>query len=207
MSQQYLIKEFLSFKNEVDSINSVLTEQEKIERKNGTMFLVGTVQRADAENGNGRRYPRKILEREVANYMKLVRENRAVGECDHPGDDRVEIELKNVSHVITDLWWEGQDLKGKLKILNTPCGQIVNNLVKDGITLGISSRGLGSTRQDHRGNTIVEDDFQLICWDIVSEPSTQGAFVTPLREGVDYAKKIFDKSYRINCLLNNIVEE
>lgn len=207
MSQQFLIKEFLSFKNETDNIDSVLTEQERVERKNGTMFLVGVVQRADAENGNGRRYPRKILEREVANYMKLVRENRAVGECDHPGDDRVEIELKNVSHVITDLWWEGQDLKGKLKILNTPCGQIVSNLVRDGITLGISSRGLGSTRQDHRGNTIVEDDFQLICWDIVSEPSTQGAFVTPLREDIDYAKRVFDKSYRINCLLNNIVEE
>jgi len=207
MSQQFLIKEFLSFKNEADSVEAVLTEQEKVERNNGTMFLVGVVQRADAENGNGRRYPRKILEREVVNYMKLVRESRSVGECDHPGDDRVEIELKNVSHVITDLWWEGQDLKGKLKILNTPCGQIVSNLVKDGITLGISSRGLGSTRQDTRGNTIVEDDFQLICWDIVSEPSTQGAFVTPLREGVNYTRKVFDKSYRINCLLNNIVEE
>jgi hypothetical protein len=207
MSQKYLIKEFKTFINETELLDRVLTEYEKTERQNGTLFLAGTVQASDTENGNGRKYPRHVLEREVKNYMKLIRENRAVGECDHPGDDRVEIELKNVSHVMTDLWWEGNELKGKLKILNTPCGNIVKGLVKDGIMLGISSRGLGSTKTDHLGKTIVEDDYQLICWDIVSEPSTTGAFVTPLREGVDHSARIFDKSYKINRILNTLIED
>ena len=121
---KYLIKEYFNFKNEKDILDKILTEDEKREQDRGALFLAGVVQAADTENGNGRKYPRHILEREVNNYMKLIRENRALGEADHPGDDRIEIELKNVSHIMTDLWWEGNQLKGKLKVLNTPCGNI-----------------------------------------------------------------------------------
>lgn len=179
-----------------------LTESEKAEIKNNdAMYLTGVMQRADARNGNGRVYPEKILRREVENYKKLIRERRALGELDHP-DDSV-VALKNASHMVVDIWWEGKDVMGKIKILkNTPNGKILEGLVKDGVQLGISSRGLGSVREE-MGNTIVEDDFQLLCFDMVSEPSTQEAFMN-LRESKNHTN-IFTKSDRIYRLLNEIV--
>lgn len=108
--------------------------------------------------------------------MNVVRDNRACGELDHP-DDSV-INLKNVSHMITDIWWQGKDVMGKIKVLNTPSGRILKDLVTEGVKIGISSRGLGSVREQ-MGESIVEDDFQLICFDIVSEPSTPNAYIYP----------------------------
>tara|TARA_A100001011_G_scaffold229132_1_gene237268 strand:+ start:2286 stop:2897 length:612 start_codon:yes stop_codon:yes gene_type:complete len=154
----------------------VLTESEKKQMMEGTMYLVGRIQTADMKNGNGRRYPEKVLRREMENYMKIVRDNRATGELDHP-DDSV-INLKNVSHMITDCWWNNKDVMGKIKVLDTPSGRILKDLVNAGVKIGISSRGLGSVREQ-MGESIVEDDFQLICFDIVSEPSTPNAYIYP----------------------------
>jgi hypothetical protein len=177
----------------------LLTEAEKIQVKNGATFLSGIMQRVDEQNGNGRVYPKPILEREVKNYMKTVKENRACGELDHPEDSVVN--LKNASHMVTDLWWEGKDLKGKIKVLSTPAGKILESLVNDGVTLGISSRALGSVHES-QGKTIVEEDLQLICFDIVSEPSTQGAFMSLTESKI---KQPYSKADRINRILNDII--
>jgi hypothetical protein len=124
--------------------------------------------------------PEKVLKREMDNYMKIVKDNRATGELDHP-DDSV-INLKNVSHMVTDCWWEGKDVMGKIKVLDTPSGRILKDLINAGVKLGISSRGLGSVKES-MGVTTVEEDFQLICFDIVSEPSTPDAYVFPKGQG------------------------
>ena len=152
----------------------LLNEREKREMDNGVLYLSGRIQTADKKNGNGRKYPMKVLRREMNNYMNVVRDNRATGELDHP-DDSV-INLKNVSHMVVDCWWEGNDVMGKIKVLDTPSGRILKDLINAGVKLGISSRGLGSVKEQ-LGETIVEDDFQLICFDIVSEPSTPDAYV------------------------------
>lgn len=178
-----------------------LTESEKAEVRDGAVYLTGIMQRADAKNGNGRVYPERILRREIKNYEKLINERRALGELDHPEDSVVA--LKNASHLVVDIWWEGKDVMGKIKVLrNTPNGQILEGLVKDGVQLGISSRGLGNVREE-MGGTIVEEDFQLLCFDMVSEPSTQNAFMN-LRESKNHTN-IFTKADKINRLLNDIV--
>ena len=182
----------------------LLTEEEKIYVGNGGMILTGKLQEADVQNGNGRVYPRKILEREMKTYQKLVQEKRALGELDHPEDSV--INLKNASHMMTEVWWDGPAVMGKVKILNTPSGNILRELVNDGVKLGISSRGLGSVSES-QGRTMVEDDFQLICFDFVSEPSTPNAFMG-LSEGKTYKEpNVFTKADRINRLLNDIVKE
>ncbi len=178
----------------------LLTEDEKAHVASGGMYLSGVMQRANALNGNGRVYPRPVLEREVKNYAKIISEARALGELDHPEDSVVN--LKNASHMVTGLWWDGDNVMGKVKILNTPSGNILRSLVDSGVKLGISSRGLGSVREDANGKTIVEDDFQLICFDFVSEPSTAGAYM--IKENKE--QEIFSKADRINRLLNDIVD-
>ena len=182
----------------------LLTEAEKKDiKENNAMYLTGLMQEADKPNGNGRIYPRGIMEREIANYRKLVKERRALGELDHP-DDSV-INLKNASHMVTNIWMEGNEVKGTVKVLPTPAGGILRSLVEGGCHLGISSRGLGSVREDMRGGVIVEDDFQLICFDFVSEPSTQNAFMS-LQEGKKYDEpNIFTKADKINRALNDVL--
>lgn len=178
----------------------LLTEDEKKFIAEGGLILSGVMQRADAQNGNGRIYPHKILAREMENYSKLVKERRALGELDHP-DDSV-INLKNASHMVTDVWWDGKDVMGKVQVLNTPSGQILKALVESGVKLGISSRGLGSVHESSQG-TIVEDDFQLICFDFVSEPSTTGAFM--MKEHKE--PNVFTKADKINRMLNDILSD
>ena len=173
--------------------------EESKAKNNGKIIMKGVLQKSDTLNQNGRVYPRVILEREVRNYQKFIAENRALGECDHP--DSSVVELKNASHLITEVWWNGDDVMGKLKILETPAGQVAKQLVKGGVQLGISSRGLGSTRQEG-GTTMVEDDFQLLCFDLVSEPSTNGAFL--VAEGKE-VKTHLTKADRINRALNDIL--
>lgn len=155
-----------------------LTEAEKRNISNGAVYLVGICQKAGTKNGNGRIYRKETLQREVENYQKAIKERRSLGELDHP-DDSV-INLKNASHLVTKMWWDGDNVMGKIEVLDTPSGKILKELVKSGIKLGISSRGMGSVKQE-KGNTIVEDDFQLICFDMVSEPSTPNAFLSPQR--------------------------
>jgi hypothetical protein len=158
----------------------ILTESDKHFIKQGGMMLSGVIQRADVRNGNGRIYPHSILSREMETYKQLVQERRALGELDHP--DQSVINLKNVSHLVTEVWWNGKDVMGKIQVLGTPSGQVLKELVNANVKIGISSRGTGSVRES-RGETIVEDDFQLICFDIVSEPSTHGAFMFQERKG------------------------
>ena len=183
----------------------MLTEAEKRYVKNGGMILTGKLQEAEVQNGNGRVYPKKILEREMKNYAMLIKDSRALGELDHP-DDSV-INLKNASHMVTDAWWDGTNVMGKVKVLNTPSGKILQQLVNDGVKLGISSRALGSVNESE-GRTVVQEDLQLICFDFVSEPSTPNAYM-----GLQEAKNIrietdiFDKKYRLNRLLNEILED
>jgi hypothetical protein len=152
------------------------------------------LQTADKKNGNGRRYPYKTLKREMDYYMEVVKDNRACGELDHP-DDSV-INLKNVSHMITELWWDNKDVMGKIKILDTPSGRTVKDLINAGVKLGISSRGLGSVTEQ-MGETVVEDDFQLICFDIVSEPSTPNAYVYPEKANNMYQTRIAENKQNI----------
>lgn len=199
MSNKYLLREYYEL-CPGGICQDLLTEEEKIQVKNGTIYLTGVMQRANAKNGNGRVYPMNILKREVQNYMKAVKEYRSCGELDHPEDSVVN--LKNASHMVTSLWWEGQDLMGKIKVLTTPSGNILSSLINDGVTLGISSRGLGSVIEQ-QGQTLVEDDFQLICFDIVSEPSTQGAYMSMTESK---QKQIYSKADRINRMLNGILK-
>ena len=144
------------------------------------------------------------MQREVTNYQKFISENRALGECDHP--DSSVVELKNVSHIVRQANMDGDNLIGVIEILDTPSGKILKSLIEAGVTLGISSRGVGSTTKE--GDTqIVQDDFQLICFDMVSEPSTPGAFM--MREGKDISRKDLDKHFtqtdRIDRIFNDIL--
>jgi len=180
----------------------LLTEDEKRYVAAGGMILSGIMQKADTVNGNGRIYPHKVLMKEVENYGKLVKDRRALGELDHPEDSV--INLKNASHLVTEIWWRDTDVMGKVKVLDTPSGKVLQELVKSGVSLGISSRGMGSVRED-QSQTIVEEDFQLICFDFVSEPSTPGAFM--MKEAREYQNKVFTKADRINRLLNEVLSD
>lgn len=179
------------------------------QRENDGRFLMrGILQKADVLNQNGRIYPREVLEKEVENYQKFIRENRALGELDHPAESVVE--LKNVSHIIREAYMDDEGVVwGTVEVLDTPMGKIARNLVEAGVTMGISSRGVGSTKNE-AGRTIVQDDFQLICWDLVSEPSTPSAFI--MREGkvltsleVSQLRETFDRDVRIDRLFNSIL--
>jgi hypothetical protein len=178
----------------------LLTESEKQYIRDGGMILSGLMQEAEKENGNGRIYKKDTLLREVERYSKLVDAGRALGELDHP--DSSIVELKNVSHNVTKIWMEGNKVMGKIKVLQeTPMGKILAGLVKEGIPIGISSRGTGSVRESN-GITLVEDDFQLICFDIVSDPSTSGAFM--MTEARD-PSKVSVKEDRINRAISSIL--
>ena len=176
---------------------------EAIESGATKLVMKGILQKANTLNQNGRVYPFEVLEREVRNYQKFIKENRALGELDHP--DSSVVELKNVSHIVKEAYMEGDICYGIVEILPTPSGNILRNLVASGVTLGISSRGVGSTRRegDHQ---IVQDDFQLICWDFVSEPSTPGAFM--VKEGVTRRELngYFKKDDRLDRIFNKILE-
>ena len=196
MNKKLLITEFLQLENN----SELLTEEEKQRISEGEIIMAGVFQRANSLNANGRVYPKKVLEKEVNNYRKIVRESRAVGELDHP--DSSVIEMKNVSHMVTDIFWKDDEVLGKIKLLNTPAGNIAKGLLEGGVKFGISSRGLGSTRKDE-GKTVVNEDYHLICFDLVTEPSTTGAFV--LKEGKESHQPT--KADRINRALNDLVED
>jgi hypothetical protein len=188
-----------------------LNESEKRNVMDGAVYLVGIIQKAGTKNGNGRIYRRETLEREIKNYQNAVDERRSLGELDHP-DDSV-VNLKNCSHLVTKTWWEGDSVMGKIEVLNTPSGMILKELVKSGCKLGISSRGLGSVKQQG-GHTLVEDDFQLICFDMVSEPSTPGAYLAPSKGAssvkMDKTVNLYlkeGKDSKINNLLDNILRD
>ena len=159
---------------------------ESISDNKGRLIVSGVLQRAESKNQNGRVYPREILMREAKKYTKeFINQKRAMGELDHP--ESAVVNLKNVSHNVSEMWWEGQNLLGKVEVLSTPAGNILKELFKAGIKLGISSRGMGSVSEDtSNGAQEVQKDFELIAFDFVSNPSTHGAFMHPMNESVNY---------------------
>ena len=169
------------------------------------LTVQGVVQRADSENANRRVYPRRILEKEVEKYIATsIAENRALGELDHP--ESTVINLKNVSHNIKKLWWDGDDLMGEIEVLPTPSGNILFQLFANNITVGISSRGMGSVQALGEGTVEVQDDFELLCWDFVSTPSTQGAFMTPTGLNENFNPNLNPSKYsKVNSIISDII--
>ena len=170
--------------------------------KPGVFEVEGVMQRASSENQNGRVYKKAILEREAKKYVdEFVKRGNAFGELDHP--ESPVVSLKNASHIVKELYWKGDDLMGKVELLNTPAGNIVKEIIKAGHTIGISSRGTGSVQQTNEGHLEVQDDFELVCWDFVSNPSTHGAFMNPisLQEGKVKVSKYSNLDYIINDIL------
>ena len=160
----------------------------------GLPTVTGILATAEVKNGNGRYYSKKIWDREINKYMDSVKQNRAVGELDHP--ESTVINLKNVCHNIKDIWWDGDHIMGKIEILPTPSGNILKALIQSGITVGVSSRGMGSVKQ--MGETLeVQPDFELLCWDFVSTPSNPGSWMTPLNESLIKTGKTYDKANEI----------
>jgi hypothetical protein len=187
-------------------LNYDQTLVKEAKEKNLPVVLQGVLQRADARNQNGRVYPRHILEREITNYQKAVAEGRAVGEADHP--DHSVVSLKNVSHVVREIGWNGNDVVGKVEILNTPSGNILKNLMESGIRLGISSRGVGEVRRDDEGNDVVDESFVLICFDVVSEPSTHGAWLGESKNvNINDVVSKLSKRDRVNRIVNEILKK
>ena len=206
MSKQILV-DYIPFEVSPEQINESLS-------KNGKLIVKGVLQRAEAKNQNGRVYPRETLVREAGKYAEVqIKERRALGELDHP--DSSVVNLNNVSHNIMEMHWNGDDLLGTVEVLGTPAGNILKELFKSGIKLGISSRGLGSVEElgeaDEKGTPTVKvkDDFELIAFDFVSNPSTHGAFLSPtnenkLHEGVGTRNGTCCHDCKIEDIINDI---
>lgn len=199
MENKKLLVDYITFDISPEMIS------ESMEKNNGRLVVKGVLQRAEAKNQNGRVYPKEVLMREAKKYSDVnIKERRALGELDHP--DSSVVNLNNVSHNVTEMHWNGDDLVGTVEILSTPSGNILRELFKCGIKLGISSRGLGSVKQLGEGSVEVQDDFELIAFDFVSNPSTHGAFLTPMNESVnkELASNKFDK---VNRLITDILTD
>ena len=199
MSKQLLV-DYIPFDISPHKIN------ESIEKNNGKLIVKGILQRAGAQNQNGRIYPKEILMREAEQYTDTqIKERRALGELDHP--DSSVVNLQNASHNIVEMHWDSDDLVGTVEVLGTPSGNILKELFKSGIKLGISSRGLGSVKEIHEdeGDAVeVQPDFELIAFDFVSNPSTHGAFMYPMNEGVDKSKQT-GKWSGVENIINDIM--
>lgn len=179
----------------------ILTEAEN---PSGKFIVEGLMQVAGDSNGNGRIYPKNVLVREAQKFKDTyIKQGNPFGELDHPESPIVSV--KNVSHAIIDLWWEGNNLMGRVEVLNTPFGNIVKEILKAGYVIGISSRGTGSLTDMPDGRSLVNDDFDLVTWDFVSNPSVQGAFhkQVSLNEGL-MCKPVKDFS-KVNEILNDIL--
>jgi hypothetical protein len=184
---------------EVQTFRPILRESKE---RPGVYEVEGIMQRAGAKNQNGRVYDKKILLREVDKYVtEFVKNGNAYGELDHP--ESAIVSLKNASHIIKELWWKGDELMGRVELLNTPSGNIVKEIIKAGHTIGISSRGTGSVAQTNEGTLEVQPDFELVCWDFVSNPSTHGAFMNPisLNESIQSVSKFIKLDNIINDIL------
>ena len=179
---------------------------ESLAENNGKLIVRGVLQRAEAKNQNERVYPKEVLMREAKKYNTLIKERRALGELDHPESSVVN--LNNVSHNVLEMSWNGNDLVGKVEVLPTPSGNILKSLFQSGIKLGISSRGMGSVKEVMReaGNTLeVQPDFELVAFDFVSNPSTHGAFLSPVNESVN---KVISKKYeKVENIISKIIRE
>ena len=195
-----LIVDYLPFEVKPEQIN------ESMKDNNGKLIVKGVLQRAEAKNQNGRIYPREILFREAKKYTKeFINQRRAMGELDHPESSVVN--LQNVSHNVKEMHWEGDNLLGTVEVLGTPSGNILKNLFEAGIKLGISSRGMGSVESVNEGEAQeVQDDFELIAFDFVSNPSTHGAFMHPMNESVDKTQ-VVGRTCGDYCKVESIIND
>ena len=183
----------------VTPFKSILKESKE---RPGVFEVEGVMQRAGAKNQNGRVYDKEILIREVKKYVdEFVDNGNAYGELDHP--ESAIVSLKNASHIVKNLYWKGDDLMGKVELLNTPAGNIVKEIIKAGHTIGISSRGTGSVQQTNEGTLEVQPDFELVCWDFVSNPSTHGAFMNPI--SLNEGKVEVSKYSNLDSIINDIL--
>ena len=190
-------------------MNNLLIEtnlfEARLHEDNGKLLVSGVLQRAGAKNQNGRVYPMETLVREAKKYTEsFIAERRALGELDHP--DSSVVNLNNVSHNVLDMKFKGKDLVGTVEVLSTPSGNILKELFKSGIRLGISSRGMGSVKEVMReaGETLeVQPDFELVCWDFVSNPSTHGAFMNPVN--LNEGKVKLPKYHNLDLIINDIL--
>ena len=172
---------------------------EGLKAPSGNPLVEGILATAEVKNGNGRYYPKELWEREIDKYQQVVKENRSTGELDHP--DSSIISLKNVSHIIREMWWDGDKVMGKIEILPTVSGNILKALIDNNVQVGVSSRGMGSLKQI--GETLeVQDDFELLCWDFVSTPSNPGSYMQLVREGKESQTYQYGK---VNSLLTEIL--
>jgi hypothetical protein len=171
---------------------------EGLKAPSGNPLVEGILATAEVKNGNGRYYPRELWEREIDKYQQIIKENRATGELDHPESSI--ISLKNVSHIIREIWWNGDKVMGKIEILPTVSGNILKALIDNNVTVGVSSRGMGSLKEINEGTLEVQDDFELLCWDFVSTPSNPGSYMTLVKEGKE------TKSYQYSKV-NSIITE
>ena len=195
-----LIVDYLPFEVKPEQIT------ESMKGNNGKLIVKGVLQRAEAKNQNGRIYPREILFREAKKYAKeFIKQRRAMGELDHPESSVVN--LQNVSHNVKEMHWEGDNLLGTVEVLGTPSGNILKELFKSGIKLGISSRGMGSVETVNEGDAQeVQDDFELIAFDFVSNPSTHGAFLHPTNESINESK-IVGRTCGDYCKVESIIND
>jgi len=194
-----LLQEYRQFK-----VDKLLVERSIKENK--PLMVSGIIQRAEAKNQNGRIYPKDILEREIKKYAEgPVKERRAMGELDHP--ESSVINLQNVSHNIVEVKMKGNDVYGKVEILSTPAGNILKELFRNGITVGISSRGMGSVKENMSEGTVeVQDDFELLCFDFVSTPSTHGAFMSPVGGLNEHKIQVPEYKYtNVNNIIRDII--
>ena len=167
--------------------------------ENGNLLVEGILATAEVKNGNGRYYSKGLWDREMDKYSELVEQRRSMGELDHPESSVVN--LKNVSHLISEYWWDENNVMGKIEILPTPAGNILKELITHGVTVGVSSRGMGSL-EDRGGVMEVQDDFELLCWDFVSTPSNPGSYMHTIKEG----KEMFSYDYtKINKIVTEIL--
>jgi len=197
-----MIKQLLTEYIPLEMPNGLMLET-MTESSDGKLLIKGILQRANAKNQNGRVYPRPILEREATKYSEMINERRAMGELDHP--DSSVVNLNNVSHLIVEMGWKGDDLVGMIEVLPTPSGNILESLLKAGVMVGISSRGLGTLQEGEEGAE-VQDDFELLAFDMVSNPSTQGAFMHPVNESVDkYGQACINRYCRIQEIVTEIL--
>ena len=197
-----LLREFYELKCDERGCKDYLNESEKNMLKQNKLVFAAKLQEAEAVNGNQRVYPRNVLMREIENYQKLVNEKRALGECDHP--DGEVISLKNASHMVNRIWWDGNDVLGTIQVLNTPAGDVLRGLYESGVKFGFSSRALGSLQEGKSGAQVVQEDLQLICFDAVSEPSAPGAYL--MRENAEKnLDKHSTKGDKINRALNEVL--
>ena len=154
---------------------------ENVSGESGNLLVEGILATAEVKNGNGRYYSKQLWDREMDKYNELIEQRRSMGELDHP--ESTVINLKNVSHLISEYWWDGDNVMGKIEVLPTPSGNILKELIKSGVTVGVSSRGMGSLEENRQGVMEVQDDFELLCWDFVSTPSNPGSYMATLNEG------------------------